>query len=73
MNATIERIELTAPDISCGHCVATIKEEVGALAGVKLVEADQGTKRVLVEFDPSRISLAQITDTLTAAGYPPQA
>jgi copper ion binding protein len=72
MESTIERIELTAPDISCGHCVATIKQEVGNLDGVKLVEPDLATKRVLVEFDPSVVSLADITATMDEAGYPVQ-
>ena len=34
MSTTIERATLTAPDISCGHCVATIEEAVGALDGI---------------------------------------
>ncbi len=72
MSSTIEQATLTAPDISCGHCVATVKEAVGDLAGVSGVEADADTKRVEVAFDPNRVSLAQIEAALDEAGYPVQ-
>lgn len=72
MNSTFEQVTLIAPDISCGHCVATVKETAGALAGVNRVEADATTKRIDVEFDPIRLSLAEIETALAAAGYPVQ-
>jgi copper chaperone len=72
MSSTIERATLTAPDISCGHCVATVKEAIGGLAGVARVEADTTTKRVDVAFDPERVSLARIEAALDEAGYPAQ-
>jgi copper ion binding protein len=59
-----------APDISCGHCVATVREEVGALAGVSQVEADAQTKQVIVRFDPAAVSEERIVATLDEAGYP---
>ena len=70
MASMMEHVTLTAPAISCGHCVATIKEEVGTLPGVASVEADPSSKRVEIDFDPGRVSLAQIEATLAEAGYP---
>ena len=70
MSTTTEHATLTVPGISCGHCVATIEEAVGALAGVAQVKADAGTKRVEVAFDPNRVSSAQIEAALDDAGYP---
>ena len=70
MSSTIERVTLTAPDISCGHCVATVQQAVGGLAGVRTVSANEQTKQIAVEFDPSRVSLAQIEATLDDEGYP---
>ena len=72
MSSTIEQATLIAPDISCGHCVATDKEAVGGLEGVGRVEADPGTKQVDVAFDPSRVSLGRIEPALDEAGYPVQ-
>jgi copper chaperone len=72
MSSTIERATLTAPDISCAHCVATVTKAVGGLQGVSKVAADEQTKRVQVEYDPARVSLAQIEATLDEEGYPVQ-
>ncbi len=38
------------PNISCGHCVHTIKMELGDLAGVTSVSADEASKQVTVEW-----------------------
>jgi copper chaperone len=45
-------ISLKVPNISCDHCVHTIKTEVGDLAGIRRVNADPNTKIVTVDFDP---------------------
>ena len=70
MASMMEHVTVTAPDISCGHCVATVKEAVGTLQGVASVEADADTKRIEIDFDPGRVSLAQIESALDEAGYP---
>ena len=72
MSSTIERATLTAPDISCGHCVATINKAVGAIDGVRAVSADEQTKQVRVEFEPGKVSLAKIEAVLDEEGYPVQ-
>ncbi len=72
MASMVEHVTVTAPDISCGHCVASVKGALGALAGVASVEADEATKRVEIDFDPGRVSLAQIEAALDDAGYPVQ-
>jgi copper chaperone len=70
MSTTLEHVTVTAPDISCGHCVASVKNAVGSLPGVASVEADETTKQVRVEFDPGRVSVSQIEAALDEAGYP---
>ena len=70
MSSTIERATLTAPDISCGHCVATINKAVGALDGVRTVTTSEQTKQVLIEFDPRKVSLTRIEAVLDEEGYP---
>lgn len=72
MSSTIERATLTAPDISCGHCVATINKAVGALDGVRSVSADEQTKQVRIEFELGKVSLARIEAVLDDEGYPVQ-
>jgi copper ion binding protein len=71
-SGTMEHITLTAPDISCDHCEATVKEAVSSLSGVGSVRASADTQKVEVDFDPRRVSQAQIEATLAEAGYPIQ-
>ncbi|HML21550.1 MAG TPA: heavy-metal-associated domain-containing protein [Aggregatilinea sp.] len=58
------------PNISCGHCVMTIKNEVSDLAGVQRVEADKDTRQVTVEWD-TPATWEQINDLLVEINYPP--
>lgn len=58
------------PNISCGHCVMTIKREVSAVPGVQSVDAEQATKRITVTWDSST-SWEVIKETLVEIGYPP--
>jgi copper chaperone CopZ len=60
----------TVPNISCGHCVHTIEMEVGDMAGVTRVEADEATKQVTVEWgEPA--SWENIEALLEEINYPP--
>lgn len=58
------------PNISCGHCVLTIKTEVGEIAGVQRVDADQDSKLVTVVWDEPA-SWESIQGTLVEINYPP--
>lgn len=60
----------SVPNISCGHCVMTIKNEVSELAGVNRVEADQRTKMVSIEWD-APATWEQIKARLIEINYPP--
>ena len=37
MASMMEHVTVTAPDISCAHCVATVKEAVGAMLATLIV------------------------------------
>ncbi|HSM57119.1 MAG TPA: cation transporter [Candidatus Sulfomarinibacteraceae bacterium] len=58
------------PNISCGHCVHTVEMEVGDIAGVKTVSADEQSKRVTVEWE-APASWEQIESVLREINYPP--
>ncbi len=70
MTDNIEELTLTAPDISCEHCVATIQKAIGGIAGVGGVEADVATKQVAVRYDSSRVSREEIETAMDEEGYP---
>ena len=42
---------VTIPNISCGHCVNTVQNEVSELDGVVSVTADEGTKQATISWD----------------------
>lgn len=65
-------VNYTVPNISCGHCVHTIKMEVGELAGVESVDASAETQEVAITFgDPA--SEDQIVSLMKEINYPPAA
>jgi copper chaperone CopZ len=66
----MQTITYTIPNISCGHCIHTIKTEVSELAGVKSVEGDQNTQKVTITFD-NPASEIQIKELLKEIDYPP--
>ena len=57
------------PNISCGHCVNAIKNELSELDGVKTVEGNPESKSVTVEWE-SPITLDKIVETLKEINYP---
>jgi len=64
-----QHVSFTVEDMSCEHCVKTIKERVSRLNGVYDVLVDLGTKRVVVEYDAERLDPDTIRDTIEDAGY----
>lgn len=69
---TMTVVTYTIPNISCKHCVHTIKTELGELAGVQAVEADPQTKQARITFEAPATE-AQIRALLAEINYPPAA
>ena len=61
--------QLSIPNISCGHCVMTIKKELGEVAGVSKVEGDPTGKNITLEWDVPA-TLEKIKETLREINYP---
>lgn len=60
---------LTVDGMSCGHCVETITNAVGKVAGVNKVVVNLDENSVFVDFDASKISLQKISTCITEAGF----
>ena len=67
----MENKTFSIPNISCGHCVMSIKNELSELEGVKTVEGDPERKTVTVSWE-SPATLETIQNTLKEINYPPQ-
>ena len=65
----MEKKTFSIPNISCGHCVMSIKNELNELEGVKSVEGNPETKSIDVEWD-APITEDKILDTLKEINYP---
>jgi len=61
---------LNVPDISCGHCQATITTALEPLDGVTDVNVDIPTKKVTVRYDEAVIGLDRMKGVLAEEGYP---
>ncbi len=57
------------PKISCGHCVMTIKREVGELDGITSIEGDEKTKMITFTWEIPA-TWEKIAHTLNEIGYP---
>jgi copper chaperone len=65
----MESKTLHIPNISCGHCVNSIKNELEDLDGVFKVVGDPEKKEINVEWD-TPATLETIKNTLTEINYP---
>ncbi|MBS3731554.1 MAG: heavy-metal-associated domain-containing protein [Desulfobacterales bacterium] len=65
----METKELKVPNISCGHCVMTIKNELSEIRGVRSVEGDENTRQIRVDYD-APADLDQIREKLKEINYP---
>ena len=65
----MELTTLSIPNISCGHCVMSIKNELNEQDGIKSVEGDPENKQITIEWE-SPITLDKIKKTLHEINYP---
>ena len=65
----MEKKTFTVPNISCGHCVMAIKNELSELEGVKSVEGNPEAKSIDIEWD-APITEDKIKATLKEINYP---
>lgn len=69
MTSTVEQFKL--PDMSCGHCVASITEALGEFDAQAQLTFDREARSLQVQ--GSTKSRAELAAALSEAGYPPAA
>lgn len=65
----MENQTFSIPNISCGHCVMSIKNELSELDGVQTVKGDPESKTVFVQWE-SPATLTMIKEALKEINYP---
>lgn len=54
--------------MTCGHCVSSVRDQVGSIPGVTAVDVDLTTGRVTIE-SAAPVAAAAINDAVAEAGY----
>ena len=65
-----QMIEVTVNDMTCGHCAKNIENAVCNLEGVKSVQANPDSKKVLIDAD--KTLKQSLMDAIAKAGYTPE-
>lgn len=64
-----QNITLSVPDMHCESCPKLIKITLLEIDGVIEVSTSLETKKVVVSFDPQKISTSAIIDSIKEIGY----
>jgi copper chaperone CopZ len=67
----MDNVTLAIDGMSCGHCVARVKQTLAALPGVEVREVAIGAASLA--YDASATTPEKIAATVSAAGYPARA
>ena len=62
-----ENREYTVTGMTCGHCVASVREEVSEVAGVEAVDVDLASGRMVVT--GNGVSDEAVRSAVAEAGY----
>ncbi|WP_137289627.1 heavy metal translocating P-type ATPase [Natronorubrum halophilum] len=62
-------LELRVPEMDCPSCAGKVENSVDRLEGIDGIDPRVTSGRLVVEYDPTRTSEAEIRDRVRAAGY----
>ena len=65
----MESKTFSIPNISCDHCVMSIKRELSEIEGISKVEGSADTKKITVEWD-APATLERLKSILKEINYP---
>jgi copper chaperone len=65
----MEKKTFVVPNISCNHCVMTIRNELSGQNGIISVSGDVNAKKITVEWKPP-VTEDQIKNILKEINYP---
>src|SRR6266704_3214041 len=63
------RIVLPIEGMSCASCAATVQEALQGVSGVTQAAVNYATARAAVDYDDAQTNVAQLVQTVRAAGY----
>ncbi|WOC12063.1 heavy-metal-associated domain-containing protein [Gordonia sp. MP11Mi] len=63
-----ETTTITVDGMTCGHCAASVREEISEIAGVTNVDVDVTSGRVAITSDAA-LDADAVNSAVTEAGY----
>ena len=60
-------LDLAIDGMSCGHCVAAVRDALGQVTGVTVKDVAVGSAAVII--DPARTSPSAVVEAIRDAGY----
>jgi len=63
----VKTVELKIEGMTCGHCVMSVKKELGKVAGLTVQNVELG--RALVQYDEATVTADQLAKIIEEAGY----
>jgi copper chaperone len=61
-------IIVTVTGMTCGHCASSVREEVGAIPGVRAVDVDVASGKVTIDSE-QQVEADAIKSAVEEAGY----
>jgi copper chaperone len=64
----MSKVSITVTGMSCGHCVSSVREEVGSIPGVTAVDVDLASGTVTIGSE-RQVEADAIKSAVEEAGY----
>jgi len=64
-----DRASIHITGMTCTTCAATVKKGLSQTPGVEQVDVNFASEKASIKYDPAKVGLAKIKDTVSALGY----
>ena len=64
-----EKSKIIIAGMTCTNCAATIEKSLAETPGVESASVSFASEKASVEYDPEKVSLKQLQDTISGLGY----
>ncbi|MFZ2322370.1 MAG: heavy metal translocating P-type ATPase [Ignavibacteriaceae bacterium] len=68
-NLKIEKLSLPVEGMTCASCVSRVEKTIAKFDGIKSVNVNLATEKASFEFDPAKVDLKKLAETIEDAGY----
>jgi Cu+-exporting ATPase len=64
-----DRVSIHITGMSCATCAATIEKGLSEIPGVEQADVNFASEKASIKYDPTKVDLARIKDTVSQLGY----